>query len=117
MDDINLNDENGPIEEFQTQVETIEDKEQKVLEYLAKHDSIPSDILKTLAIWGLSQINDPNVNETELRDICNKISECNVAIANIVRYKDSADISVIKNALLSWIVKDPTPQNYKAKYR
>ena len=91
-------------------------KEEQVLELLKNSDNI-NDILQNISIWGLKQIQNPELNKLELRDICNKISECNVVIANICKENTEHDINLLKNTLLSWILKEKTPLEYTAKYR
>ena len=84
---------------------------------LIKNSIDVKDILQTIAIWGLKQIENSELDKIALRDICNKISECNVVIANICKEDTQHDIELLKNALESWILKEKTPLEYKAKYR
>lgn len=84
---------------------------------LIKNSNNVKDILQTIAIWGLKEIENPELDKKSLRDVCNKISECNVVIANICKEDTQHDIELLKNALESWILKEKTPLEYKAKYR
>lgn len=73
------------------------------------------DILQIISLWGLKCINDKNIDLEEIRDISNKISECNVVIHKILNYKE--DDNVLKDALLKWVEKENTPIEFKEKYR
>lgn len=112
--DIELTQEEKDLLE-QTQIKSIElanqEKYNKVFEVVNNTDDL--DILKHLSIWGLKQKNNPNLNREEVLDVLNKISECNVAIYNSLNNTDV----VVDNALFSWILKEPTPIEFKAKFR
>lgn len=86
------------------------EKETKVNAILKDHKDL--DILKLLAIFGLQEYKKKN----DIKDTLIKISECNVLIYNMLKNDDSNN-ELLLDTIYSWILKEQTPIEFKAKFR
>lgn len=70
------------------------------------------DILKLLAIFGIQQYK----KDVDIKDTLIKISECNVLIYNLLKNEDTNN-DILLDTIYSWILKEKTPIEFKAKFR
>lgn len=103
--------ENSKINNIKIDNSKFLEKEKMVFELLEKSKDL--DILKELAIFGLRQYNK---NNKDVVETLNKISECNVLIYNLIKSND-INKELLLDTIYSWILKESTPIEFKAKYR